>query len=80
MVTTLPEYKMRLALARLGYEKKVVKKCQKLTILRGGDIEWRIRAIFGSCELTKVSYRNGSRLVLPASEVEFALAFLRSEK
>ena len=42
---------MKLDLAFLSFEILVVKKVPKMTILRGGDIKWRIRAFYESCGL-----------------------------
>ena len=56
------------------------KKCKKMTILRGDDIKWRIRAISGSCGLKIFPSQVGSRVTLPVREVGLALAILSSEK
>ena len=51
-----------------------------MTILRGDDIKWRIRAISGSRGLKIFPSQNGSRVTLPVREVGLALAILSSEK
>ena len=51
-----------------------------MTILRGDDIKWRIRAISGSCGLKIFPSQVGSRVTLPVREVGLALAILSSEK
>ena len=48
---TLTDDEMILHLAFLSFEILVVKKVPKTTILRGGDIKWRIRAFYESCGL-----------------------------
>ena len=56
------------------------KKGQKMTIFRGGDIKWRMRATSGSCGLNFFSSAKSSSVTLTAGEMGFALAFLGSEK
>ena len=56
------------------------KKGQKMTIFRGGDIKWRMRATSGSCGLNFFSCAKSSSVTLTAGEMGFALAFLGSEK
>ena len=71
---------MKLDLAFLSFEILVVKKVPKMTILRGCDIKWSIRATSGSCELIFFSSAKSSSVTLTAGEIGFVLAFLGSEK
>ena len=71
---------MGLALACLSSEILVVEKVPKMTILRGWDIKWRMRATSGSCGLNFFSSAKISSVTLTAGEMGFALAFLGSEK
>ena len=46
-----------------------------MTILRGCDIKWRIRAFFGRYGLKNFPSQNGSRVTLPAGIIGLALVF-----
>ena len=50
-----------------------------MTILRGCDIKWRIRATFGSCGLICFSSANSQNVTLTACEMRLALPFLGFE-
>ena len=69
---------MRLALAFLSSEILVLKKVQKMTILRGCDIKWRIRVTSGSCRLF-FFFRKKTSITLTVGKMRLALAFLGSE-
>ena len=50
-----------------------------MTILRGCDIKWRIRATFGRCELNFFSSANSLSVTLTAGKMRLALPFLGFE-
>ena len=50
-----------------------------MTIFRGGDIKWRVRASAGSCGLNFFSSAKSSSVISTAGEIGFVLAFLGSE-